>query len=139
MVCIIAFTLSLVGMITLADWQSLGGDPCRQLTDKDCFNSSDGGNLEYLFSNNNSCPVFHNATTEELYYNATALCGDEQCVCDAINNVTDYQCFWNPLSRITGDYCERCRHVCLSKTRSLNFIQLIFGVIFFLQAFPWGA
>ncbi len=62
---------------------------------------------------------------------------------DEIINITDYElsyyceqfsndtnnCFWNPISRITGDHCDRCRSVCLSENHSLNFIQLFIGIV----------
>ena len=32
------------------------------------------------------------------------------------------------MSRVTGDYCDRCREVCLSKSHSLNFVQLFIGI-----------
>ena len=136
----IAFVLSFFGLVFLADWQSVGGDPCVQLTHGECLGDSVGsgnGSLDYLLQNN-SCSVFHDATVEELFYNATSLCGDEQCVCDVINNVTDYQCFWNPLSRVTGQYCERCRRVCLSEAHSLNFAQFIVGTLVFAPGYPMG-
>ena len=62
---------------------------------------------------------------------------------DIVDNKTDFQlnvencesystslhrCFWNPKSRVTGDYCSICLQTCLSENVSLNFYQFIIGV-----------
>ena len=57
-------------------------------------------------------------------YNTTEL----SYYCEQFSNDTN-NCFWNPISRITGDHCDRCRPVCLSENHSLNFIQLFIGTI----------
>ena len=60
----------------------------------------------------------------------------DQCVCELFSSVNNYHCFWNPSSRINGRYCERCRKVCLSKTHSLNFPQLLIGIMFLAPGYP---
>ena len=57
-----------------------------------------------------------------------------QCNCEESSN----QCFWNPSSRLTGQYCERCRPVCLSKEYSLSFPQLMIGVMLLAPGYPMG-
>ena len=54
---------------------------------------------------------------------------NEQFCCEQFNNASEYECFWNPVSRITGEYCERCRPVCLSKEHTLNFVQMLAGMV----------
>ena len=60
------------------------------------------------------------------------------CVCQAFSSVAGYNCFWNQVSRITGEFCERCPPTCLSEAYSLNFVQLIIGLLLFAPAYPFG-
>ena len=50
------------------------------------------------------------------------------CICESLSDVPNYNCYWNPNSIITGEYCERCRPVCLSHSHTLSFIQFVIGV-----------
>ena len=86
----------------MTDWQSLRGDPCNQ------FNAS------YLPQEYDG--IFDSHNSSESYF------------CEQYGN-SSYNCFWNPVSRITGDYCERCRQVCLSTEHSLSFFQLVVGIM----------
>ena len=75
-------------------------------------------------SNRNKWSECNNETTTKQY------------LCEQSSD--EYQCFWNPSSRITGQYCEMCRPVCLSKEYSLPFLQLIIGVVFVAPGYPLG-
>ena len=99
---IFLYACSTAGTLIMTDWQSLRGDPCNQ------FNAS------YLPQEYDG--IFDSHNSSESYF------------CEQYGN-SSYNCFWNPVSRITGDYCERCRQVCLSSEYSLNFIQLVVGMI----------
>ena len=59
-----------------------------------------------------------------------------QCICEGSSS--EEQCFWNPSSRISDTYCERCRPVCLSKDHSLSFPQLIIGAFVLALGYPMG-
>ena len=91
--------IGIIGSLIMTDWQSLRGDPCNQFNDNSTIDLLDDYN-----------------STELSYY------------CEQFGDDNNYNCFWNPISRITGDYCERCRVVCLSETHSLNFVQLFIGI-----------
>ena len=73
-----------------------------------------------------SCWMSENATNQS------------SCVCNAFSNVSDYNCFWNQNSRITGKFCERCSRSCLGSTHSLYFPQLLVGLILFTPVYPIG-
>ena len=75
-------------------------------------------------------PCFHNYSQ-----NTT---NQSICVCQAFSSVQEYRCFWNQYSRITGEFCERCPATCLSETHSLNFVQLIIGLLLYAPGFPIG-
>ena len=93
----------------MTDWQSLRGNPCNQFNDNSTIDLLDDYN-----------------STELSYY------------CEKFGDDNNYNCFWNPISRITGDYCERCRAVCLSETHSLNFIQLFIGIVLLASSMASG-
>ena len=59
------------------------------------------------------------------------------CICESFSG-PPYNCFWNPNSRITGEYCPRCEPLCRSSDHSLNFIQFAVGVSLITLAFPVG-
>ena len=44
-------------------------------------------------------------------------------------STSSHKCFWNPLSRVTGDHCHTCYRGCLSKQTSLNFYQFSIGML----------
>ncbi len=75
---------------------------------------------------------------DQLWPQCTAITDNDssQCFCEGSRD--DYNCFWNPSSRINGKYCERCRPVCLSEDHTLYFAQLIIGVLFLAPAYPMG-
>ena len=52
------------------------------------------------------------------------------------NNCSSHQCFWNPESRVTGEFCNTCLPTCLSQQASLNFYQFSVGV-FLISAGSW--
>ena len=111
----LSLIISLVGCVLISDWQAmLHRDPC-------------------------SSP---SSISNETYSGDWIIAsGDGRDIVD--NNITDFQlnvencesrstslhrCFWNPKSRVTGDYCSTCLQTCLSENISLNFYQFIIGV-----------
>ena len=59
------------------------------------------------------------------------------CVCEALSG-PPYHCFWNPNSRLTGEYCPRCNPLCRSVDYSLTFEQFLVGLMFLVLSFPMG-
>ena len=76
--------------------------------------------------------------TSCISLDSTNSSNQTRCVCQAFSSVPGYSCFWNQVSRITGEYCERCPPTCLSEMYSLNFIQVIIGLLLFTPGFPFG-
>ena len=75
-----------------------------------------------------------------LYMDRTDLdsCNSSSsCICESFSG-PPYNCFWNPNSRITGEYCPRCEPLCRSSDHSINFIQFILGISLMTLAFPVG-
>ena len=106
--------------------------------------------LIILLNNNNSTFDYFNTACQsnryncfynpsEFGYNAISTnisCEwDARCVCESFSG-PPYNCFWNPNSRITGQYCPRCESHCRSTDHSLNFIQFIVGVCLIAASWP---
>lgn len=93
---------------------------------------------EFSFEKNHSSCNWQNALLSNIKisqcYDNFSL--DSQCLCESFDSRPDYKCFWNPNSRITGDYCERCPHTCLSISHSLSLVQLALGLL--LGGFGFG-
>ena len=99
-------TVIIISVTLMADWQSIGHDPCRE-----------------GFSVNNSMAV---QPHRDEYISVE---GGGQ-VCKSLST-SGNECFWNPNSRVTGEYCAECFKVCRSVGKSLNFIQFSVGLALF--------
>ena len=95
-----------VGSLLFGDWQAISHDPCTSMKYNDYYhNSSITGSGETEFSTNNS----------QLVY-----------ICEAFSGSGD-KCFWNPQSRVTGEFCNTCATSCLSQQKSLDIYQFSAG------------
>ena len=128
------FVIATIGSILASDWQSIGGDPCRQIgrlnfsqEHYDMYSSGSGDYTPINCTNELSNPICF-ANSFSIDPTACNSSFTTSCLCEQFSSVPNYQCFWNPMSRVTGDYCDRCREVCLSKSHSLNFVQLFIGI-----------
>ena len=77
---------------------------------------------------------------ENFINNSSANCSLQQIECYFIAQCLAYssppdECFWNPNSRVSGIVCDECLKVCRSKDKSLNFVQLLIGVILYSGGF----
>ena len=131
-----ALALALVGSILMGDWQTIGRDPC-----------SLDGNLQLNTSTNstNSSDLIHGVSvdsvlssglmTDELNSTSNSSLYVERC--DALSS-SSHQCFWNPMSRITGEFCNTCLPTCLSEQTTINFYQFTVGILLISFAAPLG-
>ena len=60
------------------------------------------------------------------------------CVCESFSGVSEFNCFWNPHSRVTGRDCQRCARLCRSHSHSLNLIQFLVGISLIGSIVPFG-
>ena len=109
----LSLIISLFGCALVGDWQAINGDPCSH-------------------TNYNNITI--NDTTaasglDDIWYYSPNLTEFQQNVlnCEA-QSTSSHQCFWNPQSRVTGEYCSTCLSTCLSHQASLNFYQFNGGV-----------
>ena len=107
--------VTMIATALMADWQSIGHDPCREgFPLNHSLAVSRTGSLD---TTNNS---HHYSTLEEVYVKESRACEDL--------STSGSECFWNPKSRITGEYCAECFRVCRSVDKSLNFVQFSIGL-----------
>ena len=138
----VALTSALVGSILMGDWQAIGRDPCSldgnlQLnTSTNSTSSSDlihGVSVDSVLSSGLMLPPTDelNSTSNSSLY--------EQLVeqCEALSS-SSHQCFWNPKSHITGEFCNTCLPTCLSKQTTINFPQYTIGILLISFATPIG-
>ena len=129
--------LALVGFVLMGDWQAIGRDPCSldgnlQLnTSTNSTNSSDlihGVSVDSVLSSGLMLPP-----TDELNSTSNSSLYVEQC--EALSS-SSHQCFWNPKSHITGEFCNTCLPTCLSKQTTINFYQFTVGILLISFATP---
>ena len=125
-VFILSLLLPIIGGFIVSDWQSIGSDPCSvasiQLPQSD--------DMEHNSLLLTSSSELHHSST-----NYTVL--ELREACEALSTLED-QCYWNPVSQLTGTYCQTCRPVCRSARRSLNFYQTCIGIGLVTIAIPIG-
>jgi hypothetical protein len=100
---IITLLISLIGCLLMADWQSIGSDPCLQYS------------------------VFHNPSSDNNYGHTIAVESEllgarEQCLHSSDN------CYWNQYSPLTNVECLGCPPICRGLHKSLNFYLFSIGV-----------
>ena len=126
------FVFSFIGTVLVGDWQSIRGDPCNAVnSDLQCNTMEFGSGMMNEFNcivqeKGQFCDFIDNSSLIECCNStSTSTAG---CICESLSDVPNYNCYWNPNSIITGEYCERCRPVCLSHSHTLSFSQFLIGV-----------
>ena len=101
---------ALFGSLLCGDWQAIGNKPCSYTNTS---NITDYNDCTASFTCTN------NSTNLSMFVRS----------CEAMSSSSD-ECFWNPKSRITGEFCNSCVSVCLSKEKSIDIYQFGLGVVF---------
>ena len=114
--------LGLIGSVLMADWQAIGGDPCDEFS----------GHCSEIINGQNETQF--NVTLEENSTDSTLMLSP--CEVCKMHSGDPYQCYFNPDSRITKEYCDDCRPFCRSELHTLNFAQFLIGVCLFSFSFP---
>ena len=142
----ITFILGLAGVILFADWQGIGQDPCSSANIINNFNTSTNNSLynqSGMFSTNSVLNrggsgdssasrednrFFLAALPDEINSSNSSIHSQWVESCEALSS-SSHQCFWNPKSRITAEFCNTCDPVCYSEQKSFNFYQFTAGVM----------
>ena len=135
---------TLVGSVLFGDWQSVGRDPCSSVdlstSDFDVYISKSGvgSGVGDILSNITSTDI-EDYISESVVSSGVGdmYSNDTLRRCEALSN-SSHQCFWNPHSRITGEFCITCLSVCLSKQKSHNIFQFSLGVVLLALAGQLG-
>ena len=133
-----AFASLLVGAVLIGDWQAIIDDPCSlaPLNTSEPCDTENGSSFPGLSSNISIA----SGSIEDDCLNSTSNSSLYQQLvesCEALSN-SSHQCFWNPKSRITGEFCNTCLPTCLSKQASLNIYQFSLGVVLICLSGPLG-
>lgn len=121
---------AVIGCALVGDWQSLmSNDVCHSEFERATNIDND------LFSgsglSNSSCSLLSdqgNCTVSFKPY--------DQC-CRSLSS-SGHECFFNPKSRITGEFCSTCLCTCLSEQSTINLYQFSAGILFLSLAGPLG-
>ena len=142
---IISLTVGALGCLLISDWQAIGHDPCssadlRPLNTSINGSELSGSGVEMLFSGSGMDNVSEfNASGVEMLFSSSGMAPHQHYMdkCQAVST-SSHQCFYNPTSRVTGEFCNTCLPRCLSEQRSLNFYQLCSGVLLIGLVTPLG-
>jgi MFS family permease len=119
----VVYVLCFIGAILMGDWQAVNqDDPCLAGSGFDNDTSRQCSESEIFFSGTgeSNSELSHH----ELVKNCTSL------------SSPSHQCFLNPDSDITGEFCNTCLCACLSKQTTINFYQFTVGILLISFATP---
>ena len=133
----VALTLALVGSILMGDWQAIhvGRDSCSPDGNLQLNTSTNSTNSSDLIGIDVDSVLSSGLMTDELNSTSNSSLYVENC--EALSS-SSHQCFWNPKSRITGEFCNTCLPTCLSKQTTINFYQYTVGILLISFASPLG-
>ena len=130
----VALITCLVGSILVGDWQALsytGREPCSSAganatnTTGTLANNTEPEDTVWPLSASGSPPDSNSSDYQQLLVES----------CEAQSS-SSHQCFWNPESRVTGEFCNTCHRECLSREASINFYQFSAGMFLIALASP---
>ena len=116
--------MALVGSIIFGDWQSISHDPC--------LFDSNSSNQTASYQLNLTSGSMKSNLSDDLSLSEQLL---EDCESRSSSN---HHCFWNPQSRITGEFCNTCYQICQSIENSQNIYQFSIGTLLTALAAPLG-
>ena len=135
----------------IGDWQGIGHDPCSSANIIGPFNASTNGSgledndysLSGMFSadsalNSGGDSIYPLPISDEISSSSNSSLHNWWVEsCEALSS-SSHQCFWNPKSRITGEFCNTCHTACYSELKSFNLYQFSFGVLLVCLASALG-
>ena len=108
---IAGLVMSAVGGLLMGDWQATGHDPCREeFTERRLNQSWTGRDGSDLSVRNTST-----ALEIKLGLDETHKMELDKITCEQLSTEANV-CFWNPYSRVTGQYCSECFKVTSAST-----------------------
>ena len=129
----VSLLCALTGSALVADWQAIGHDHCSSANTNNAV-IANVSNYSYKGTHNE---VLYNNKTSESEVTNTSLSQELYDSCKALSN-SSVNCFWNPQSRITGEFCNTCVPSCRSEEKSLIITQFIIGALLVALSAPLG-
>ena len=120
---------TIIGLLIMTDWQSLGGDPCIKYSLFDHPGLADQYKLQLAESNVSESGMVRVQSLQVVEGEVYQLAVNK---CEAAGT----QCHWIPNSLVTGENCNDCQPMCRSTKRTLNFVQFVIGLFFFYATLP---
>lgn len=131
MICFI-----IAGLAIMGDWQGIGHDPCLAATP---YNLSFTNNTTTLSAHANTSSTETENMQDWNIGSGSLESLDREVLlssyCEAQSS-SGHDCYWNPVSQVTGKLCKDCDPVCRSVKKSLNFVQFALGVTLLTSATP---
>lgn len=119
------FVFAFAGSLLVGDWQSIGDDSCNSEY-VNTPSSEEELQSDFASSGLDSSAIPIDEQSNSMSDNIITYLAER---CEALsNNSSTDQCFWNPQSRITGEFCNTCLDTCLSVQKSLDIYQFSIGL-----------
>ena len=154
-IAIFGILIAIVGLVLMADWQSIPHDPC---TDFSLFHHPEVANnlsdqLSPCWTAPSGCQWPTNdgevAVAESILENPGSIAGIQgpgavlnvsvynvaMNICESLRE-SQYHCHWIPKSIVTGKLCAACPAICRGVGHTLNFIQFTIGAVIFQISYP---
>ena len=120
----------------MGDWQGIGHDPCLAASP---YNFSFTNNTTTLSVHANTSSTDTKNMQEWNTGSGSLELLDREVLqasyCEAQSS-SGHDCYWNPVSQVTGKLCKDCDPVCRSAQKSLNFVQFAIGVTLLTSTIP---
>ena len=130
----LAICFMITGLAIMGDWQGIGHDPCLAASPHN-FSFTSNTTMLSVHANANSTKSMQewNAGSGSLESLDREMLQASHC---EARSSSGHDCYWNPVSRVTGKLCKDCDPVCRSVQKSLNFVQFALGVTLLTSTIP---
>ena len=130
----ISLLCALTGSAFVSDWQAIGHDPCSAAPNSSITDGMFNDSYNEVFYTGD---LFSNETSDTEVTNTSSPYLELLKAYIAQSSSSD-RCFWNPQSRVTGDFCNSCAPACLSEQKSLNIVQFSIGALLIASSASLG-
>ena len=122
-------TCTIISLLIMTDWQAIGSDPCMKYSLFHHPQLADQYRMELAQSNVSESGMVSVQSLQvvegEVYQMAVNRCES-----------AGEHCHWIPNSLVTHKHCSDCQPICRNTQHTLNFVQFMFGVMFFFSTSP---
>ena len=154
-IAIFGIFITVVGLVLMADWQSIPHDPCTDfsLYHRPVIANNLSDRLSPCWTAPSGCQWPTNdgevAVVESILEKPGSIAGIQgpgavlnvtvynvaMNICESLKE-SRYHCHWIPKSIVTGKLCAACPAICRGVGHTLNFIQFTIGAVIFQMFYP---